>query len=169
MAAHPYKVFGHPNTDCSLIARPCLYPGRPLSACGKGKPTDVTPPPTVARTCRITNYSTNEDLGGNGSQFGFSYDQNLNMVQVTAFQLSGYPGVKVKIGANGVNRDNGSSIVVWEYTSNIYTQRPSVVNYTLTAGSAPQKEIENLKYDNQNRLTEADILDANTLNRNNQQ
>ncbi len=144
---------------CSFVLAAILL----LSACKKDKPADLKPPPVLTLACRLTNYSTDEDLGGNGSQFDFSYDSNFLLVQVTAFTLNGNPGVTVKIGPNGVNRDNGSSVTAWQYQVNIYKELPSVASYTLAAGSTPQKNIENYKYDSKKRLQEVDILDATTF------
>lgn len=129
-----------------------------LSNCKKVK--DLKPPPLVIKACRITHYITDEDLGGNGSEFAFSYDTAFNLVQVTAFQLGGYPGVKVTIGANGVKRENGLSLVAWNYNVNIYSQNPSIANYTIIA-TTTIKLIESYKYDNKKRLIEIVLSDPN--------
>src|SRR4051812_3330219 len=70
-----------------------------LFACGKDeeKPADEPTAPVVNKTCRLTNYRTTEDLG-NGSQYAFSYDADLNLVQATSFSLQDVHKLTVKIG-----------------------------------------------------------------------
>src|SRR3569832_956660 len=93
-----------------------------LSSCGKDKqkPTDQPSTPVVNKACRLTYYFSDQDLGGNGSKFGLSYDADLNLVQATGFNLQDYHSITVKIGPSGVNRDNGASIDSYNYPANIY-------------------------------------------------
>src|SRR3569833_1172965 len=97
-----------------------------LSSCGKDKQKPgQPPPPEVNKACRMTYYFSAQDLGGNGSKFGLSYDEDLNLVQATGFNLQDYHSITVKIGPTGVNRDNGASIDAYTYPVNIYTALPA--------------------------------------------
>lgn len=134
-----------------------------LFSCGKdkqkpGKPP--TPPPVANDGCRLTYYSTTQNLG-DASYYGFSYDTSFNLVAATAFNLQYYNTLTVKIGPTGINRDNHASIVAYNYPANIYTENPSIGNTTIAA-NITLKRLETYKYDSKKRLIQVDIADETT-------
>ncbi len=134
-----------------------------FSCCTKRKPSDPPPPPVVNNACRLTYYFSTQDLGGNGSKYGLSYDENFNLVQATGFTLQDIRGVTVKIGPTGVNRDNGAAVRTYSYPVNIYTANPSSSNTTIVS-NITEKRSETYKYDDKKRLVEVNLTnDINGL------
>jgi|GEM_PF-7061193 len=107
--------------------------------------------------CQVANFI---EVGSSSTlTWIYGYKSDGTMDSVTWFGSSGIVAT-TRVGPYGTNTFNGAVVSAVNYSVNIFSQFPFVSNITLAGSSSTVRYNLNLKYDNMNRVVEADYSDA---------